>query len=61
MRSVEVLFQPGAVVEFRAFRGRETVSGYYDDHSALAREARNLGERAYAVYVTLNEVSIPPS
>ena len=56
VRSVEVLFQPGAVVELRAFRGRETVSGYYDDHSALAREARNLDERAYAVYVTLNEV-----
>ena len=56
VRSVEVLFQPGAVVELRAFRGRETVSGYYDDHSALARETRNLDERAYAIYVTLNEV-----
>ena len=56
VRSVEVLFQPGAVVELRAFRGRETVSGYYDDHAALACEARKLDERAYAVYVTLNEV-----
>src|SRR5215216_7161742 len=56
LRTLEVLFQPGAVVELRAFRGRETVSGYYDDHPALAREARKLDERNYAVYVTLNEV-----
>src|SRR5215211_2796812 len=56
VRSVEVLFQPGTVVELRACRGRETVSGYYDDHPALAREARKLDERDYAVYVTLNEV-----
>ena|SRR5215212_1017798 len=56
LRTLKVLFQPGAVVELRAFRGRETVSGYYDDHPALAREARKLDERNYAVYVTLNEV-----
>jgi len=56
LRTLEVLFQPGAVVELRAFRGRETVSGYYDDHAALAREARKLDERDYAIYVTLNEV-----
>src|SRR5215208_3057138 len=56
LRTLEVLFQPGAVVELRAFRGRDTVSGYYDDHAALAREARKLDERDYAVYVTLNEV-----
>ena len=56
LRTLEVLFQPGAVVELRAFRGRDTVSGYYDDHAALAREARKLDKMAYAVYVTLNEV-----
>jgi len=56
LRTVEVLFQPSAVVELRAFRGRETVSGYYADHVALAREARKLDERDYTVYVTLNEV-----
>src|SRR5829696_1832744 len=56
LRTLEVLFQPGAVVELRAFRGRETISGYYDDHPALAREARKLDKRAYAVYVSLNEV-----
>src|SRR5215204_4975354 len=55
-QTVEVLFKPGAVVEVRAFKGRETVSGYYDDHVALAREAKKLDGRGYAVYVTLNEV-----
>jgi hypothetical protein len=56
LRTLKVLFEPGMVVELRAFKGRETVSGYYDDHPALAREACNLDERAYAVYVTLNKV-----
>lgn len=51
-----VLFEPGTVVELRAFRGRETVSGYYEDHEALARMAEDLDGRGYAVYVTLNEV-----
>lgn len=55
--ALEILFEPGAVVELRAFKGRETVSGYYDDHEALAREAVWLDERGYAVYVTLNEVN----
>ena len=27
----EVLFERGAVVELRAFKGRETVSGYFND------------------------------
>jgi hypothetical protein len=55
-RAVEVLFEPGAVVEVRAFKGRETVSGYYDDHVSLANEAGKVEDWGYSVYVTLNEV-----
>lgn len=55
-RAVEVLFEPSAVVELRAFKGRETISGYFDDHTALAREATKYDKWGYAVYVTLNEV-----
>jgi hypothetical protein len=56
LHTVEVLFEPGAVVELRAIKGRETVSGYFDDHLLLAREANKLEDRGYSVYVTLNEV-----
>src|SRR4051812_28199308 len=56
VRTLEVLFESGAVVELRAFRGRETISGYYDDHAILAYEAGKLEDRGYSVYVTLNEV-----
>jgi hypothetical protein len=55
-RAIEVLFQPSAVVELRAFKGRETVSGYFDDREELAYMAARLDQRGYAVYVTLNEV-----
>ena len=53
----EVVFEPGAVVELRAFKGRETVSGYFDDYEALASTAGKLDDRGYALYVTLNEVN----
>jgi hypothetical protein len=53
--AVEVLFDRGTVVELRAFRGRETVSGYYDDPEALAHAAEELDARGHSVYVTLNE------
>jgi hypothetical protein len=56
VRTLRVLFEPGAVVELRAFKGRETASGYFDDHAALACEAGKLEDRGYSVYVTLNEV-----
>ncbi|MBA2442523.1 MAG: DUF3987 domain-containing protein, partial [Rubrobacter sp.] len=54
--AIEALFEPGAVVELRAFSGGKTVSGYFDDHEALAEQAHKLDEQGYAVYVTLNEV-----
>jgi hypothetical protein len=56
LHTMEILFRPSAVVELRAFKGRETVSGYYDDHELLAYEAAKLDDRGYSVYVTLNEV-----
>src|SRR5215211_6034519 len=56
LHTIEILFGPSAVVELRAFKGRETVSGYYDDHELLAYEAGTLEDRGYSVYVTLNEV-----
>ena len=49
-------FEPRQVVELRAFKGRETVSGYFDDREALAQAAASLDGQGYAVYVTLNEV-----
>src|SRR5215212_3357762 len=56
LHTIETLFGPSAVVELRAFKGRETVSGYYDDHELLAYEAGKLEAWGHSVYVTLNEV-----
>jgi hypothetical protein len=56
LHTTEILFRPSTVVELRAFKGRETVSGYFDDHELLAYEAGKLEDRGYSVYVTLNEV-----
>lgn len=56
-RTIAVLFEPSAVVEIRAFKGRKTVSGYFDDHEALVEEADELDRRGFAVYVTLNRVN----
>ena len=52
-----VLLEPKSVAELRApgAQGR-TVSGYFDDHSRLAKAAAGLSERAPGVYVTLNPV-----
>ncbi len=55
-RAREILFGPCQVVELRAFKGREVISGYFDGGEALARAAGGLDGRGYAVYVTLNEV-----
>ena len=56
LRTAKLLFEPGVVVELRALKGRETVSGYFDDHVLLAREASKLEDQGYSVYVTINEV-----
>ncbi len=52
-----ILFGPEQVVELRGFRDRKIVSGYYDDHDALARDAQKLDAQRYQVYVTLNKVN----
>ena len=55
-RACEVLFEPGSVVELRAFKGPKTISGYFDEHGVLAQEAAKLDSRGFATYVSLNEV-----
>jgi hypothetical protein len=56
-RAVGILFETNVVVEVRAFKEQQTLSGYFDDHEALAQEAASLDRQGYAVYVTLNEVN----
>jgi hypothetical protein len=56
-QTLAVLFEPGQVVELRAFKGRTIASGYFDDHEALAAEAVGLDRKLYQVYVTLNEIN----
>ncbi len=53
----ENLFDSDQVVELRGFKGRKTVSGYFNDHDALARAAHKLDVEGYQVYVTLNQVN----
>lgn len=53
-RAIEVLFEPGDVVELRAFKDKTTASGYFDDFEELAEQAAKLDGRGFAVYVTLN-------
>jgi hypothetical protein len=59
-RALAVLFEPDAVHELRVPCSRlGTVSGYYDDPKALARDAAGWSGRAPGVYITLNPV--PPA
>lgn len=52
------LFEPGSVIEIRAFNGKGgTVSGYYDDHDALVEETAELDRQGWQVYRTLNPVN----
>ena len=56
LRAVQVLRQPGEVTEIRAFSGRGTISGYFNDFRELAKCAARLDDRGYQVYMTLNPV-----
>jgi hypothetical protein len=47
IRALAALFEPDAVVELRGFSGKNTVSGYFDDHEALAGEAKNLDLKGF--------------
>lgn len=56
-RALGVLFEPGAVVELRAFNELGwTRSGYFDDHEALAEAAAVLDRQGWQIYVSLNPV-----
>ncbi len=56
-RALGILVEPGSVVELRVPATRRgTVSGYYNDLDALARDAARLSGTAPGVYVTLNPV-----
>ena len=55
-RTLAVLFRLGDVVELRAFTGRWTKSGYFDNYDVLADEAFKLDGQGWQVYVTLNPV-----
>jgi phage/plasmid-associated DNA primase len=59
-RAVNLLTEPGQVVELRALkvegRGNRTDSGYFDDPAKLAAAAFSLEGKAQAVYITLNPV-----
>jgi hypothetical protein len=53
-RAVEVLAEPGGVVELRAPKNGATAAGYFDDFSALSREAAKLDGQGFSVYITAN-------
>ena len=54
-RAVNLLHEPGAVVELRVLKTRQgTISGYFDDFAKLAQAADKLSGTVPAVYVTLN-------
>jgi hypothetical protein len=55
-RAIQVLSEPGDVVELRAFKARTIASGYFDEHEKLVEQAARLDRLGYAVYVTLNSV-----
>jgi len=51
------LFEPGSVVEVRAFYDKGwTRSGYFDDFDALVEESAELDRQGWQIYVTLNPV-----
>jgi hypothetical protein len=61
---LEMLVEPGQIVELRLLKVRMaegrlplTMSGYFDDHRALAAAACKHGDAAGGVYVTLNPLS----
>ena len=56
LRAVQILRQPGEVAEIRAFSGRGTISGYFNDFRELAECAAELDDKGYQVYMTLNPV-----
>lgn len=56
LRTAQTLFEAGDVAEIRSLDGRKTMSGYFNDFGALARQAARLDAGGSQVYVTLNPV-----
>ena len=56
LQAVQIIRQPGEVAEIRAFSGRGTTSGYFNDYRELAKCAAELDDRGCQVYMTLNPV-----
>jgi len=57
-RALDVLFQPGDVLELRALDvGGKVHAGYFSDFDRLANEAARLSSQAAGVYVVLNQVN----
>ena len=56
-RAHTALFKPGDIVEIRAFLGKKTVSGYFDNGGDFVEAAYKLNQNGYQVYATLNKVN----
>jgi hypothetical protein len=58
-RAIEVLVEPGSVVELRAPKSGKyrTVSGYFNDPAKAAKAAVQWSGKAPGVYFTLNPVN----
>src|SRR5690242_10085118 len=57
LTSLDLLVEPGAVVELRVLHtSKKTVSGYFTDHDKLTEEAAAWSGKAPGVYITLNPV-----
>ncbi|MCX6688772.1 MAG: hypothetical protein NTZ39_03635 [Methanoregula sp.] len=58
-RAIQILAEPGQVVEIRALADNATHSGYFTDHTLLSRqvEALDADPSIHGIYVTLNVVN----
>jgi hypothetical protein len=56
IRTVEILFSPGDVVELRTLKEGRTYSGYFKDRGKLVDAACKQDERGHDVYITLNKL-----
>ena len=56
--AIAIILRHGGVHELRALQTRQgTLSGYYDDHAQLMRDALAIAERAPGTYATVNPVN----
>ncbi len=57
LRAVEVLSEPGGVVEIRALKNGTTAAGYFDNFEVLAKDAAKLDGQGFTAYVTANPIN----